>query len=36
MHRFFAILAILAFVFGASYASALLFGHRPWTAVARK
>jgi hypothetical protein len=35
VHRFFAILAILAFVFGASYASALLFRVMgPWTAVA--
>ena len=34
MHRFFTILAILAFVFGASYASALLFRVMgPWTAV---
>jgi hypothetical protein len=34
VHRFFAILAILAFVFGASYASALLFrAMGPWTAV---
>jgi hypothetical protein len=34
VHRFFAILVILAFVFGASYASALLFrAMGPWTAV---
>jgi hypothetical protein len=34
VHRFFAILVILAFVFGASYASALLFrAIGPWTAV---